>query len=941
MNCKKCGRTLIEGEEFCGNCGAKVEPEVSVPVQEPNAGYPNYAQPAPAPAQNAGYTNYAQPAPVQTANAGYQNYAQPAQAPAQNAGFPNYPQPAPTPAPNAGYPYYAQPAPAPVKDKKTKKTEKPVKAAAKKKGGNVIAGIAVIAAMLAALTCLFFFVIKPLFLSKKTEADPEPFAIEQIYADVTDIETDTTADVFVTVKLAEHGDDEITITDEDQNSFGKVNDLGKNGDAIAGDGLYCGTITMTSSKAAPINIYAFNGTSLSEKYETIYFYPGYQSSYYQEYTRVDEAVSDIAYSYGCTEDAKDAIDAKLKDMQKNGEVKSYTYDHGCFTVKLPSGGSYVYCFEPGGDFKSGPSGAPSYDSSTAGLYTISPNTNTVASLQPYKHELSYSGTDTSAYYVTQSPYDYVLSANLDNQEVSVEVMKSLNKYNVIILDGHGGYSNSLHSFFGIGTVVSPENDRTYWADIYYDRLIHLSKGQYGVTAAFFDHHYRENDFGETLIYLGCCHGADDNVLADSLFSKGVDAIYAYRNSVSVDYDVEMMTSIFSSLSQSGTPVTVSQALQTAQSRNGVTDDTNAHWYNWLFGNYETEANRARLYLVEGSDADFTLNVETSTLRGKVADSGTGFAVFNAVVSAVKDGSDVSVGNVKTDETGDFKFPLEEGTYTITVQAGGFLPCTLNNIVVEKNSTTYLQNIIMLEQKDGTTSSVIGGKVTNAVTGEAASGVTVKLRKDYNNVSGDYVKDSSGRVITVTSGRDGSYLLSGLSYGYYTLEVSKDGFVTQHVNVFAADSAEARSQNVVISPEASGSDFRITLQWGADPRDEDSHVYSEDPTNFHLYYNNQDIYSGGELIASLDHDDVNGNGFETVTLQVSSTGTYHYFVHHYEGEGSLSTSNAIVKVYQGGVMIRQYNVPTDQGTGRVWNVFKIVNGEVITINRISDNPLCME
>ena len=105
----------------------------------------------------------------------------------------------------------------------------------------------------------------------------------------------------------------------------------------------------------------------------------------------------------------------------------------------------------------------------------------------------------------------------------------------------------------------------------------------------------------------------------------------------------------------------------------------------------------------------------------------------------------------------------------------------------------------------------------------------------------------------------------------------------------------------------------------------------------MYFSKKNAYDDdGNLIANLDHDDTRGNGFETITLTVDPTKTYQYYVYHYAGTGSLSTSNAIVKVYQGGVMIKQYNVPVDQGTGRYWNVFNIVDGKVISLNRISDS-----
>ena len=51
---------------------------------------------------------------------------------------------------------------------------------------------------------------------------------------------------------------------------------------------------------------------------------------------------------------------------------------------------------------------------------------------------------------------------------------------------------------------------------------------------------------------------------------------------------------------------------------------------------------------------------------------------------------------------------------------------------------------------------------------------------------------------------------------------------------------------------------------------------------------------------------------------------------------MGTSEAQVRVYQNDTLIAKYNVPTDQGNGDYWNVFAIVNGELITRNTITDN-----
>ena len=43
---------------------------------------------------------------------------------------------------------------------------------------------------------------------------------------------------------------------------------------------------------------------------------------------------------------------------------------------------------------------------------------------------------------------------------------------------------------------------------------------------------------------------------------------------------------------------------------------------------------------------------------------------------------------------------------------------------------------------------------------------------------------------------------------------------------------------------------------------------------------------------------------------------------------MSTSESQVKVYQGELLVATFNVPTNLGNDRYWNVFAIKNGQLI-------------
>ena len=148
-----------------------------------------------------------------------------------------------------------------------------------------------------------------------------------------------------------------------------------------------------------------------------------------------------------------------------------------------------------------------------------------------------------------------------------------------------------------------------------------------------------------------------------------------------------------------------------------------------------------------------------------------------------------------------------------------------------------------------------------------------------------------------------------------------------------------NQNGTITPIVSGDDYLITLTWGENPNDLDSHVVGtlSSGDQFHVYYSDKSQYDGDTEVCNLDYDDTTSYGPEHITLKPTSDKPYYYYIHHYAGSGSISTSNAKIKVEKGGVLIRQFNVPTALGTDIYWNVFAIVNGEIVVKNTITPEP----
>ena len=137
----------------------------------------------------------------------------------------------------------------------------------------------------------------------------------------------------------------------------------------------------------------------------------------------------------------------------------------------------------------------------------------------------------------------------------------------------------------------------------------------------------------------------------------------------------------------------------------------------------------------------------------------------------------------------------------------------------------------------------------------------------------------------------------------------------------------------ISPVMTNLDgMRIVLNWGAEPRDLDSHL--QFPNN-HVYFMQK---IGTDTL--LDVDAQYGYGPETITINRKHDGErYVYAVHDYINRMNinsdrLSNSGAKVFVYVGQTLIRTYYVPVNQ-KGNLWSVFAVSGtGEFQDINAIN-------
>lgn len=190
--------------------------------------------------------------------------------------------------------------------------------------------------------------------------------------------------------------------------------------------------------------------------------------------------------------------------------------------------------------------------------------------------------------------------------------------------------------------------------------------------------------------------------------------------------------------------------------------------------------------------------------------------------------------------------------------------------------------------------------------------------------------------TTTDAR-GNYTLQ-LMPGSYTLTFEKDGYIRTTADVRITQGGDTQ-RDCSMSRELSSNEYRVVLTWSSTPQDLDSHLLGATVRGltYHVYWSDK-TPSAANNEAQLDVDDRDGFGPETTTFTVTNNGTYVYYVKDFTNGGTvraagLQNSSAKVEVYSGNERVAVYTVPT--GRGRYWEIFRIENGALRTIDRIVD------
>jgi PKD repeat protein len=281
-----------------------------------------------------------------------------------------------------------------------------------------------------------------------------------------------------------------------------------------------------------------------------------------------------------------------------------------------------------------------------------------------------------------------------------------------------------------------------------------------------------------------------------------------------------------------------------------------------------------------------------------------------------------------------------GTYNYTVTA----------FYTAGESTPAGPATVTWESSGGETATLTG-QVSDAINGNPIAGaiVTIAGLSATTNASGNYtIENIPAAALTADFTANVTQGPAPLTVNFtdlsnasaHTVVCSKEGYATYtNSQVMYIPEGQTLTLNISLSPQLSGDEIRFVLNWGAEPRDLDSHLFTPEieGQTWEVWYSFQGSATSAPY-AALDNDVTTGYGPETMTIYQRFEGTYKFFVYNYSGSPDIITSNAVVQIYNQTGLIHTVQIPTS-GTGRYWYVADVdgATGQITIKSIIQGGP----
>lgn len=478
----------------------------------------------------------------------------------------------------------------------------------------------------------------------------------------------------------------ITLCDGNEKTIGMMHDDGLDGDAIANDGIYTYVVTTVMDDTSNIDYCAKSGSLISNSI-TVYFfaYPTEESmaivsDSQAEMEDIGSKYEDengyVAYENVSTVIAE--VATYVETLYQEGTVIFYEVNDENVVVQYSNGITVVYLPKIEGMSSAGPGSDISMR-----IITCQPSRRS----DGVAHKIiPFRQIDDAASLVVEEFDNYSFNENFDDEAVTLDRVKLFASNQVILWQGHGGYSKDFGPFLGTGDERSVQSDKELYSDNIKKRII-VSGSNLCFTSKFVDKYCGRLD--NSLIYLGTCHSGNDARLANAFINKGAAAVVGNNGSINMIYNSCMMYDLMKYMTEIDLGTSnyhvLFSALEKAKEEN----------FNWgsLCGNTETT-------LIFGNNGYRLGEVETGpegSLEIKVY-KGPDRTQGSAMLEIYEKDSGLLYKRTPTFGNGVLVINLPIGEYHLVITDDGYEPST-HDVNITEGCDIYYEALLLAEETE--------------------------------------------------------------------------------------------------------------------------------------------------------------------------------------------------------------------------------------------------
>lgn len=232
------------------------------------------------------------------------------------------------------------------------------------------------------------------------------------------------------------------------------------------------------------------------------------------------------------ENAQDAINTVFSEAVSIETLTDCSKDEYGVYMQTATGLDYVYC--------------PQIDGMDSGngdleIITLAPfdgENREIAYNKGLDHDLDALDDVASALETYDADWHFGYDANLDDGEVTLDRILSLNNYSVILWHGHGGYTKKSGYFLCTTILWNTELEERYALT---KETAFVYNGKYiGLRPAFFEKSFPDNAFDNAFVYIATCLSGKETSMADAFIRKGAAVVFVNSETIDRGYNLDMM-----------------------------------------------------------------------------------------------------------------------------------------------------------------------------------------------------------------------------------------------------------------------------------------------------------------------------------------------------------------------------------------------------------------